>query len=357
MLSGRQKTTRPNSSFRRLALAFTALLLSFLYGNSSVEAFPVADFNQTLRVRNNGAVRLYGGFTQNGNVQLANVVGYSSTTVTGWTNSRSKQCALTTDGNYLIVGPNDYCQASVNWNFIKSYQMCSILPSQASTTPPSGGFYYNCSNGLANHITVVELGTGASSTSGVNYDITMIPQVLATSGINKGIACNDPQWGGCTYAASTQLTSTIPGGPYYYSQLNPSQLPPDNTGPLTNQTYCKSMGGVPYNFGVKLTCSGHKTFTCNGKKSLGIGFPDQCGFTKAQFASGQPLAHNNCSGNTPDCYQAFFWPMSQGGPLAPNGLTTAGNYYCGINNPQQPQDNCNPITSTLEVTFYGPTQL
>jgi hypothetical protein len=354
LLLFRQKTTFKKYSISQFALAFIALVLSFLCTNSIAEAFPTPDFNQSLRVHNAGAVKLYVGFTQNGNVQLANVVGYSSITVTGWTNSGGKSCSLTTDGNYLIIGANDFCQASVNWNFIQSYQMCSILPSQAYTTPPSGGFYYNCSNGLANHITVVELGTGASSASGVNYDITMIPQILATSGTNKGIACNDPQWGGCTYAASTQLTSTIPGGPYYYSQLNPSQVPPDNTGPMTAQTFCKSMGGVPYNFGVKLTCSSHKTFTCKGNKSLGIGFPDQCGFTATQFASGKPLAHNNCSGNTPDCYQAFFWPMSQGGPSSPNGLTTGGNYYCGINNPQQPQDNCNPISSTLDITFYGP---
>jgi hypothetical protein len=349
--------TLQNFSIGRLALAFVALLLTFLCSNRLAEAFPAADFNQNLRVYNNGGVRLYVGFTQNGNVQVANVTGYSSATITGWTNSHSQACTFTTDGNYLIVGATDFCQASVNWNFIQSYQMCSILPSQASTTPPSGGFYYNCSNGLANHISVVELGTGASSASGVNYDVTMIPQTLATSGTNKGIACNDPQWGGCTYAASTQLTSTISGGPYYYSQLNPSQLaqlPSPNTGPLTSQTFCNSLQNVPYNFGVKLVCSGHKTFTCVGKQFGGVGFPEQCGFTIHQLTSGQPLVHKNCSGNTSDCYQAFFWPMSQGGPSAPNGLTTGGNYYCGINNPQQPQDNCYPITSTLEVTFYGP---
>lgn len=348
MLSGRRTTTLPN-----WAVAFIALFLSFFCGNSSVEAFPAADFNQKLQVSNKGGVRLYVGFTQNGTVQLANVMGYLSPAAPGWTNSHNQSCTLTPDGNYLIVNNNDYCQATVNWNFFKSYQMCSILPSQASTTPPSGGFYYNCSNGLANLITVVELGTGGSSASGVNYDITMIPQTLPTSGINKGIGCNDPQWGGCTYAASVQQTSTIPGGPYYYNQLNPSQLPPDNTGPLTSQTYCKALQGVPYNFGVVLACGGHKTFTCKGSKKLGIGFPDHCGFTAAQFSSGQPLAHNNCSGNTPDCYQAFFWPMSQGGPSAPNGLTTGGIYYCGINNPQQPQDNCNPISNTLQVTLSG----
>jgi hypothetical protein len=364
MRSGKQKTALSNFSIRRWALALVSMLLGLFYGNSIAEAFPSADFNQTVKVHNDGETKLYIGFTQNGNVQLANVVGYTSPMVPGWTNSHSKACSLTPDGNYLIVGSNDYCQASVNWNFYQSYQMCSILPSQASMTPPSGGFYYNCSNGLANHITVVELGTGGSSASGVNYDITMIPQVLATSGINSGIACNDPQWGGCTYAASVQQTSTDPsspdyvaGGPYYYNQLNHSQLPADNTGTQTSQTFCKSMQGVPYNFGVQLKCSSHKTFTCKGAPQLGIGFPDQCGFTKAQFTSGNPLGHKNCSGNMSDCYQAFFWPMSQGGPSAPNGKTTNGIYYCGINNPQQPQDNCYPITSTLEITFYGPSIL
>ena len=157
MLSGRRTTTLPN-----WAVAFIALFLSFFCGNSFVEAFPAADFTQKLQVSNKGGVRLYVGFTQNGTVQLANVVGYSSPAVPGWTNSHNQPCALTPDGNYLIVNNNDYCLATVNWNFIKSYQMCSILPSQASTTPPSGGFYYNCSNGLANLITVVELGTGGT---------------------------------------------------------------------------------------------------------------------------------------------------------------------------------------------------
>ncbi|PPD03254.1 MAG: hypothetical protein CTY36_08210 [Methylocystis sp.] len=256
---------------------------------------------------------------------------------------------------FLTILNGGYCSASFPWNVYSSYRVCAVPPSQAGRNGPSGP-YLNCSDALANGITTIELGTGGSSSSGLNYDISMIPQQPGAD----GIPCNDPQWSGAPYVASDVLTSAVStnpnyvaGGPYYYNQLKPGQIPGVTGQPTATKTFCSGMSKVPYNFGVTLSCAGHKTFSCSGSPTLGIGFPANCGWTPAQFA-GNPAAHQNCSGNSAACYQAFFWPMSQGGPSAPNAPTGNGIYYGGFSNPSQPQDNCTASSGPnpeLDITF------
>lgn len=298
-------------------------------------------FTQPIKIANNAGVPVAVNLTKDG----SNYLGKAS-----WT---GVNCVATPA--FLTILNGGYCSATYPWNVSSSYRVCAVLPSQAILNGPSGP-YLNCSDALANGITTIELGTGGSSASGVNYDISMIPQQPGTD----QMPCNDPQWSGVPFVASNALSSSNPsdpnyvaGGPYYYSQLKPGQIPGVTSQPTKTKTFCSGMTRVPYNFGVTLSCSGHKTFSCSGNATLGDGFPANCGWTQAQF-SANPSAHPNCSGNSATCYQAFWWPMSQGGTSGPNALTGGGIYYGGYNSPSQPQDNCTASSGpnpALNITF------
>jgi hypothetical protein len=303
---------------------------------------PANTFNQSVMITNSSSVTIAVNLTRNGSNKLAKAT---------WTGPN-----CTYSSNYLTITNGGSCTASYPWEMFSSYRVCAVLASQATLIGPSGP-YLNCDDAGSNGITLIELGTGGS-TAGINYDISMEPSVLGSD----GIPCGDPQWTGVPYVASTTLSSTtssdpnfVLGGPYYYSALKPNQIPGVTNQPTVTKSFCSGMSGVPYNFGASLSCSGHKTFTCNGAATLGIGFPNQCGWTSSQF-KGSPTAHQNCSGNNPACYQAIWWPMGQGGPNGPNAATGGGIYYGGIFNASQPQDNCNAASGPapqLNIVFLN----
>lgn len=68
---------------------------------------------------------------------------------------------------------------------------------------------------------------------------------------------------------------------------------------------CKGDGGAAYNLPVSLTCSGEPTFTCKGPTSTKYGpqeYPSNCA------DPGNPYPPH-CVGNTPQCVNAYFYPM------------------------------------------------
>jgi hypothetical protein len=325
----------------KISTGCIALMIAVCAG--AAERAQAQAFTQAIKISNESGATIVVNLTRNGNNELPTAT---------WTGT-----SCSPQGSYLSISNGGYCSANFPWQTSSSYQVCAVSPSQANANGPSGP-YLNCSDALANGLTTIELGTGGDSTSGVNYDITMIPQHPGSD----QMPCNDPQWSGVPYVASNTKTSNNPsdpnyvaGGPYYYSQLKPGQILGVTGKPIAIKTFCSGMGKPPYNFAARLSCTGHKTFSCGGQQTLGIGFPDQCGWTQAQFA-GNPITHSNCSGNSSTCYQAFWWPMSQGGPQAPIGATGNGIYYGGYNNPVQPQDNCTAASGPnpeLNITF-GP---
>lgn len=331
---------------RRLALAFISLL-GFLSSNvAAIASCPAGSncFTQPIEIVNNGGVSLYAGFTTSDGATIFN---YAD--VSGWRNQTTNQpCTL--NGDYLQVPANQSCRASVQWPYGpggRSFRLCAT--EQMGTGP--AGEYSNCALAQRNLQTLVELGTGDATSSGVTYDITLIPLLVGAD----NIPCNDPQWGACPYVASTKTTppGNPPGGPFYYSQVNPLQISSAERSPIVTTSFCSNVQSpAPYNLPVQVSCAGHKTFTCGGKPTLGaLKFPDRCGFPNGLTLPG---AHSNCSGNTPGCYQAFFWGMSTG---SRTGNTGNGQYYCGNAGIQQPSDNCSPGNpdNLLTVNFGGST--
>lgn len=329
---------------RKSSMVFVVLVIGVCAGGIGHAQAPTT-FNQRINIANETASQIVVYLTRGGN----NAIQQGS-----WT---GEGCDVKEPGPGLYISARRHCSSNYPWMTSSSYQVCAVSSSQAGGNGPSGP-WMNCTNALANGLTTIELGTGASSASGVNYDITMIPQRPG----DDQMPCNDPQWSGQPYVASNTLTSTDPsnenyvqGGPFYYNQLKPGQIPGVTNQTTTTKTFCSGMRGVPYNFAARLSCDGRKTFTCEGKPTLGIGFPDKCGWKADEFA-GNPSAHKNCSGNTSQCYQAFWWPMSQGGPQGPVAATGNGIYYGGYYNILQPQDNCSKASGPnpeLDIRF-GP---
>ncbi len=88
-----------------------------------------------------------------------------------------------------------------------------------------------------------------------------------------------------------------------------SVIPQNCTPAAWSQNYCQNTGGASYNLPVSLACSGEPTYTCKGPPSSvpygNANYPSNCG---------NPAA--NCTGNSPSCDNAYFWPNPSPSPNA-----------------------------------------
>ena len=82
---------------------------------------------------------------------------------------------------------------------------------------------------------------------------------------------------------------------------------------------CAGTGGASYNLPVQTTCGGTATYTCQGPQNTTWGpenYPSSCGNPNA-----------TCTGNSPGCVNAYFFPMFSGTPSKhqPNQGCYGGN--------------------------------
>ncbi|GEP60171.1 hypothetical protein [Reyranella soli] len=159
-------------------------------------------------------------------------------------------CSGFVSNNQVAIPSGMACNTSVPTSSGSS-RFCA---SSAPMSPP------NCYQAQTRHQTMIEttFGAGAagcyptSQASCVWYDISLIPS-----------NCTDPLW--------------------------------------QTQNYCSNTGGAAYNLPVQLSCQNQPTYTCKGPPGTvygNSGFPTNCGNPNA-----------TCTGNTPNCVNAYFHPM------------------------------------------------
>lgn len=71
---------------------------------------------------------------------------------------------------------------------------------------------------------------------------------------------------------------------------------------------CAGTGGASYNLPVQTSCGGTATYTCQGPQNSTWGtenYPSNCG---------TPTPNPTCTGNSPQCVNAYFFPMFSGPP-------------------------------------------
>lgn len=185
-------------------------------------------------------------------------------------------CSAFVKNNQVAIGGGMTCNTIVPTSSGSSRFCASTAPMQ---TP-------NCYQAQTNHQTMIEttFGAGAagcyptSMASCVWYDISLIPA-----------KCTDPLW--------------------------------------QTKNYCSNTGGAAYNLPVQLSCQNQPTYTCKGPPGTtygNSGFPTNCGNPNA-----------TCTGNTPNCVNAYFHPM----------FVPRWSKY-------QPNAQC-PSGSALQVTFLA----
>jgi len=183
-------------------------------------------------------------------------------------------CASSVSNNQLALAKGAICTTAVPTT-VGSSRFCASTTQMA--TP-------NCNKAQANHQTMVEtnFGSGSANTcyptsmaSCVWYDISVIPQ-----------NCTDAAWA---------------------------------------QNQCANTGGAAYNLPVSIACTGQPTNTCQGPPNPGnSNYPTKCG-----------NPNGTCVGNTPNCVNAYFFPMFSGPPSQ-----------------HQPNSQC-PAGATLAITFLA----
>jgi hypothetical protein len=85
-----------------------------------------------------------------------------------------------------------------------------------------------------------------------------------------------------------------------------SLIPSNCTDSAWAANECAGTGGASYNLPVQTTCGGTATYTCQGPTSTAWGpenYPSNCGNPNA-----------TCTGNSPGCVNAYFFPMFSGTP-------------------------------------------
>lgn len=85
-----------------------------------------------------------------------------------------------------------------------------------------------------------------------------------------------------------------------------SVIPQNCTDTLWNKDQCKGTGGASYNLPVQTACGGTATYTCQGPRGTTWGselYPSNCG---------TPAPNPPCTGNSPSCVNAYFYPMASG---------------------------------------------
>jgi hypothetical protein len=98
-----------------------------------------------------------------------------------------------------------------------------------------------------------------------------------------------------------------------------SVIPSNCTDSAWAANMCAGTGGASYNLPVQTTCGGTATYTCQGPKNATWGpenYPSACGNPNA-----------TCTGNSPNCVNAYFFPMFSGPPSThqPNQGCYGGN--------------------------------
>ncbi|MBY0323542.1 MAG: hypothetical protein K2X72_32790 [Reyranella sp.] len=185
-------------------------------------------------------------------------------------------CSAFVKNNQVTIAGGMACNTTVPTSSSSSRFCASTAPMQ---TP-------NCYQAQTNHQTMIETTFGAggprcypaSMASCVWYDISLIPA-----------NCTDQLW--------------------------------------QSQNYCSNTGGAAYNLPVQLSCQNQPTYTCKGPPGTtygNSGFPTNCGNPNA-----------TCTGNTPNCVNAYFHPM----------FVPPWSKY-------QPNAQC-PAGSALQVTFLA----
>jgi hypothetical protein len=88
-----------------------------------------------------------------------------------------------------------------------------------------------------------------------------------------------------------------------------SVIPQNCTDNKWNTNKCAGTGGASYNLPVQTTCGGTATYTCQGPQNTTAwgseNYPSNCG---------DPIPNPPCSGNSPKCVNAYFFPMFSGPP-------------------------------------------
>ncbi len=194
-------------------------------------------------------------------------------------------CLSPIKGLTVKVLADTTCQASVTDQVANpGSRFCAAM-----TVPPTG---LDCSTAQQTHQTLIEayfqpapcFGPGTGNC--IWYDTSVIPLDGLEPGCSAITTCDNAAW-----------------------QLN----------------QCKCAGGASYNLPVKLSCSGEPTLTCQGPRSSKYGsenYPSQCG-----------NPNGTCVGNTQNCVNAFFYPMSglpnEPNPVCPNGQTLTITFLSG----------------------------
>jgi hypothetical protein len=100
-----------------------------------------------------------------------------------------------------------------------------------------------------------------------------------------------------------------------------SVIPSNCTDSAWASNQCAGTGGASYNLPVQTTCGGTATYTCQGPPNSTYGpenYPSNCGNPNA-----------TCTGNSPSCVNAYFFPMFSGTPAQyqPNSVCVGGNVF------------------------------
>jgi hypothetical protein len=198
-------------------------------------------------------------------------------------------CLSPIKGLTVEILANTTCQAAVTDSVANPGSRFCASTSLPPGTPPVG---LDCSMAQQNHQTLIEayfqpapcFGPGTGNC--IWYDVSVIPL--------DGLEPN-----------CTAITTC------------------DNTAWQLDQ--CKCAGGASYNLPVQLSCSAEPTLTCQGPQSTKYGsenYPSQCG-----------NPNGTCVGNTQNCVNAFFYPMSglpnEPNPACPNGQTLTMTFLSG----------------------------
>jgi hypothetical protein len=166
---------------------------------------------------------------------------------------------------------------------------------------------------------------------------TVVP---ATSGSSRFCAATSAMAAPNCYLAQTNHWTMIEttfgaGSPNCYPPqqascvwYDVSLIPPNCTDALwQTQNYCSNTGGAAYNLPVQLSCPNQPTYICQGPPGNiygNSGYPTNCGNPNA-----------TCTGNTPNCVNAYFHPM----------FVPPWSAY-------QPNAQC-PAGSPLQITFMA----